>query len=147
MEYYKWIMLASILGGLVAAGMTLRLATHGQTKTWRLVRCFAGFICSMVWIAAIADEVVSVLQASLVYSAVLDSRQAVGEILGLSDAIIGLTSKCPPGARSFTLTDISLCCGQQSRRSRGKCHCSSVRSSDGVRSMLRGLSNASRELH
>lgn len=37
-------------------------ATDGSTPTWRIVRCFAGFVCSMVWIAAIADEVVGVLQ-------------------------------------------------------------------------------------
>lgn len=45
-----------------------------------MVRCICGFICSMVWIAAIANEVVSVLIA-------------IGEILGLSEAIIGLTSE------------------------------------------------------
>jgi hypothetical protein len=43
----------------------------------------AGFVCSMVWIAAIANEVVSVLLA-------------LGEIMGLSEAIIGLTSMSLP---------------------------------------------------
>lgn len=43
-------------------------ATDGTSKTWRLARCFAGFVCSMVWIAAIADQVVGVLQVSLVFS-------------------------------------------------------------------------------
>lgn len=30
--------------------------------TWRLIRCFAGFFSAMLWIAAIADEVVEILQ-------------------------------------------------------------------------------------
>jgi hypothetical protein len=48
--------------GITAGVGVVVYATDGQTFSWRLVRCFAGFICSMVWIAAIADEVVSVLK-------------------------------------------------------------------------------------
>ncbi|WWC72436.1 uncharacterized protein I206_106398 [Kwoniella pini CBS 10737] len=77
-SYFYWVLLGSVIVGLLAAIATLYLATDGSSYTWRLVRCFCGFICSMVWIAAIADEVVNVLDT-------------VGEILGLSDAIIGLT--------------------------------------------------------
>lgn len=43
-----------------------------------MARCSMGFIVAVVWIMAIADEVVSVLQT-------------FGLIFGLSDAIIGLT--------------------------------------------------------
>jgi sodium/potassium/calcium exchanger 6 len=57
-------MLGCLLAGVVAAGFTLVYADDGSSKPWRLVRCFAGFVCSMVWIAAIADEVVTVLQVS-----------------------------------------------------------------------------------
>ena len=64
MDYFKWILLGACGGGAVAAGLVAYFATDGTSRTWRLVRCFAGFICSMVWIAAIADEVVSVLQVS-----------------------------------------------------------------------------------
>ncbi|WWC65382.1 uncharacterized protein I303_108000 [Kwoniella dejecticola CBS 10117] len=77
-SYFYWVLLASFVAGILAALATLYYATDGSSYTWRLVRCFCGFTCSMVWIAAIADEVVSVLDT-------------VGEILGLSDAIIGLT--------------------------------------------------------
>ncbi|KIS00275.1 solute carrier family 24 (sodium/potassium/calcium exchanger), member 6 [Cryptococcus deuterogattii 2001/935-1] len=76
--YFKWVMLGSSIVGLVAAIPVLLYGKDGTAQPWRLMRCFAGFICSMVWIAAIADEVVDVLNT-------------LGEILGLSDAIIGLT--------------------------------------------------------
>ncbi|WVR08483.1 hypothetical protein IAU60_005538 [Kwoniella sp. DSM 27419] len=77
-SYYLWVLLGLSIGGSVAAVAVLYYATDGSAYTWRLVRTFCGFTCSMVWIAAIADEVVGVLNT-------------VGEILGLSDAIIGLT--------------------------------------------------------
>ncbi|WWD08468.1 hypothetical protein V865_006580 [Kwoniella europaea PYCC6329] len=77
-SYFPWVLLSSVIIGSIAACLTLYYATDGSSYTWRLIRCFCGFICSMVWIAAIADEVVGVLNT-------------VGEILGLSDAIIGLT--------------------------------------------------------
>ncbi|WVQ70599.1 hypothetical protein IAR50_000118 [Cryptococcus sp. DSM 104548] len=75
---FKWIALGTTLAGLVASVPVILYASDGTAQPWRLVRCFCGFTCSMVWIAAIADMVVDVLDT-------------VGEILGLSDAIIGLT--------------------------------------------------------
>lgn len=59
-----WITLGCFIAGLVAAIASIHFGTDGTSKTWRLVRTLAGFTCSMVWIAAIADEVVSVLQVS-----------------------------------------------------------------------------------
>jgi hypothetical protein len=64
MEYVWYILLACLLAGSIAAVMVLYTATDGSHTAWRMVRCFGGFTCSMVWIAAIADEVVSVLQVS-----------------------------------------------------------------------------------
>jgi hypothetical protein len=52
------------LCGLAAGAAVMWFSTDGSSPSWRLVRCFAGFIVSMTWIAAIADEVVSVLQVS-----------------------------------------------------------------------------------
>ncbi|WWD20576.1 hypothetical protein CI109_105052 [Kwoniella shandongensis] len=78
MSYLPWVILGVGSAGVIAAVAVLYYATDGSSKFWRLVRCMCGFTCSMVWIAAIADEVVGVLDT-------------VGEILGLSDAIIGLT--------------------------------------------------------
>ena len=81
------------MAGALAAGAVSRFATDGRAKPWRLVRCFAGFVVSMVWIAAIADEVVSVLGVSDCSLCVVHANeQALGQILGLSDALIGLTS-------------------------------------------------------
>lgn len=96
-------MLGSSIVGLVSAIPVLLYGKDGTAQPWRLVRCFAGFICSMVWIAAIADEVVDVLNVSflflfsgaLSYGLLTWDVKTLGEILGLSDAIIGLTSKFP----------------------------------------------------
>jgi sodium/potassium/calcium exchanger 6 len=68
------------LAGALVAVAVLKFATDGLSQPWRLIRCCCGFICSMVWIGAIADEVVAILST-------------FGEIFGLSDAIIGLTSE------------------------------------------------------
>lgn len=102
-------MLGSSIAGLIVAIPVLLFGKDGTAQPWRLVRCFAGFICSMMWIAAIADEVVDVLSVSF-FSFLRHSLRAfmnascglltcnvktLGEILGLSDAIIGLTSKFP----------------------------------------------------
>jgi sodium/potassium/calcium exchanger 6 len=73
-------MLGVSVVGLLGSILIMIYASDGTSETGRMIRCFGGFICSMVWIAAIANEVVDVLRA-------------VGEILGLSDAIIGLTSE------------------------------------------------------
>jgi sodium/potassium/calcium exchanger 6 len=62
MEYMWYILLTCFVAGSIAAAIVVFTATDGSEQAWRMVRCFAGFICSMVWIAAIADEVVSVLQ-------------------------------------------------------------------------------------
>lgn len=58
-------MLGSSVTGLIIAIPVLLFGKDGTAQPWRLVRCFAGFICSMMWIAAIADEVVDVLSVSL----------------------------------------------------------------------------------
>jgi sodium/potassium/calcium exchanger 6 len=73
-------MIGTAIAGAAAAVSVMKLADDGSSGSWRVVRCFCGFTCSMVWIAAIANEVVGLLLA-------------VGEILGLSEAIIGLTSE------------------------------------------------------
>lgn len=60
-----------IIPALTAAGACLGLAIlftarDGMDPTWRLIRCFAGFFSAMLWIAAIADEVVEILQVGSV---------------------------------------------------------------------------------
>lgn len=60
------------------AALVVSIGGTGSHYSSKMVRCSMGFLVSIVWIMAIADEVVNVLQA-------------FGVIFGLSDAIIGLT--------------------------------------------------------
>ncbi|TDL25481.1 hypothetical protein BD410DRAFT_784471 [Rickenella mellea] len=77
-EYEGWILLGTGLIGLAAATLVAIFAERGDTPWARMARCFMGFFVAVVWIMAIADEVVNVLKT-------------FGFIFGLSDAIIGLT--------------------------------------------------------
>jgi sodium/potassium/calcium exchanger 6 len=73
-----WFYLATTIIGVSAAVLMMVFADEGKNPVGRMLRCSMGFAVSMVWIMAIADEVVQVLQT-------------MGYIFGLSDAIIGLT--------------------------------------------------------
>ncbi|KAG8748276.1 hypothetical protein FRC10_007666 [Ceratobasidium sp. 414] len=77
-KHVAWYIFAAVLCGVSVATLTAVFAHDGKDPTGRLARCFVGFGVAMVWIMAIADEVVQVLQT-------------FGHIFGLSDAIIGLT--------------------------------------------------------
>ncbi|KAF9520833.1 hypothetical protein BS47DRAFT_1311298 [Hydnum rufescens UP504] len=76
--YALWLELATLVASLSSAVLVLVFSVHGKHATARLALCLTGFAVSMVWIMAIADEVVQVLNT-------------FGLIFGLSDAIIGLT--------------------------------------------------------
>jgi sodium/potassium/calcium exchanger 6 len=57
----------ALTGAGACLGLTILLtARDGRDPTWRLIRCFAGFFSAMLWIAAIADEVVEILQVGAV---------------------------------------------------------------------------------
>ncbi|KAL1746912.1 Sodium/calcium exchanger protein-domain-containing protein [Schizophyllum fasciatum] len=73
-----WLLLASAIAGLTVGIMVTVFGDKGDNPTFRMARCSMGFLVAVVWIMAIADEVVDVLQT-------------FGFIFGLSDAIIGLT--------------------------------------------------------
>jgi len=77
-KHALWYLLVIAIIAAVTASLVLVFADRGNDPAARLARCFMGFGIAVVWIMAIADEVVSVLQT-------------VGHIFGLSDAIIGLT--------------------------------------------------------
>lgn len=77
-KYERYYFLGTGLGGFAAAVLVLLFSDRGDNVSARMARCSMGFIVAVVWIMAIADEVVSVLQT-------------FGLIFGLSDAIIGLT--------------------------------------------------------
>ncbi|KAJ9105419.1 hypothetical protein QFC21_001790 [Naganishia friedmannii] len=74
----KYVIPSLTVAGALLGISALVIAKDGTDPTWRLIRCFAGFFSAILWIAAIADEVVELLQT-------------FGKILGLSNAIIGLT--------------------------------------------------------
>ncbi|KAF7327614.1 hypothetical protein MKEN_00340600 [Mycena kentingensis (nom. inval.)] len=71
------LLCAGVVGAVVSVLVGL-FGADGQSPTFRMARCSMGFFVAVVWIMAIADEVVKVLQT-------------FGFIFGLSDAIIGLT--------------------------------------------------------
>ncbi|TFY77913.1 hypothetical protein EWM64_g6097 [Hericium alpestre] len=73
-----WLLLATGIAGLAGGTLIAIFAENGDHPTSHMARCSMGFLVAMVWIMAIADEVVYVLQT-------------FGFIFGLSDAIIGLT--------------------------------------------------------
>lgn len=77
-DHIEWILAGTAVGGVAVGLLVLVFADEGAHLTARMARCSMGFLVAIVWIMAIADEVVNVLQA-------------FGFIFGLSDAIIGLT--------------------------------------------------------
>ncbi|KIM85010.1 hypothetical protein PILCRDRAFT_817849 [Piloderma croceum F 1598] len=77
-RHIAWLMIAAAVAGLTVAIIVAVFADKGAHPSARMARCSMGFLVAIVWIMAIADEVVQVLQT-------------FGFIFGLSDAIIGLT--------------------------------------------------------
>ncbi|EKM58406.1 uncharacterized protein PHACADRAFT_117328 [Phanerochaete carnosa HHB-10118-sp] len=73
-----WLLMAAGIAGAAAAILVAVFSGNGESQGARLTRCTMGFIVAVVWIMALADEIVEVLQT-------------FGLIFGLSDAIIGLT--------------------------------------------------------
>lgn len=78
MKHEWWLLLATGVAGFAVGIMVAVFSDQGKHPTAQLARCIMGFMVAVVWIMAIADEVVEVLQT-------------FGFIFGLSDAIIGLT--------------------------------------------------------
>ncbi|KAI0775059.1 Sodium/calcium exchanger protein-domain-containing protein [Trametes elegans] len=73
-----WWLLAIGTVGFTAAILVSVFANSGRSPAAQLAQCAMGFTVAVIWIMAIADEVVKVLQT-------------FGFIFGLSDAIIGIT--------------------------------------------------------
>jgi sodium/potassium/calcium exchanger 6 len=57
-----WLMIAVVVAGLTVAIMVVVFADKGAHPTARMARSSMGFLVAIVWIMAIADEVVQVLQ-------------------------------------------------------------------------------------
>lgn len=77
----KSLLLCLVIGAVVALIMLLGLLLTTNEKTppsWRPFFCLLGFVVSISWISTIANEVVGILKA-------------LGIILNISEAILGLT--------------------------------------------------------
>ena len=70
--------LYSLLASSVALALLLTLTSPSKPPQYRHLICYLGFVIAIAWISTIANEVVGVLKA-------------IGIILNISDAILGLT--------------------------------------------------------
>ena len=87
--------LYSLLGSCVALVFLNLTTTTGKPPRWRFLLCFLGFVVSVTWISTIANEVVGVLKA-------------LGVILGISDAILGLTVFAVGNSLGDLVADITV---------------------------------------
>lgn len=66
------LLIAAAVGGVVSAILVVVFADKGEHPASKMVRCSMGFFVAIVWIMAIADEVVNVLQVLAVCSPVIE---------------------------------------------------------------------------
>ncbi|KAH7106497.1 Sodium/calcium exchanger protein-domain-containing protein [Auriculariales sp. MPI-PUGE-AT-0066] len=93
---HAWLLLVGIIVGSIAAAVLVVLFSEkGNDPAARSARMFMGFAIAIVWIMAIADEVVAVLQT-------------FGHMFGLSDAIIGLTIFAVGNSLADFVADLSV---------------------------------------
>jgi solute carrier family 24 (sodium/potassium/calcium exchanger), member 6 len=71
-------MLYALISGLVALALLLTFSSPHKPPKWHKSLCAVGFLVAIGWISTIADEVVGILRA-------------IGAILGVSEAILGVT--------------------------------------------------------
>ena len=62
-SHYPLIVALTALGGVIIATLVAIFADEGNDPAARVARTSMGFLVAIVWIMAIADEVVQVLQA------------------------------------------------------------------------------------
>ncbi|KIY43955.1 hypothetical protein FISHEDRAFT_67700 [Fistulina hepatica ATCC 64428] len=77
-ENQSWILVSVAIISITVGMLVAVFGDRSEHTPFRALRCSMGFCVAVVWIMAIADEVVNVLQA-------------FGSMFGLSEAIIGLT--------------------------------------------------------
>ena len=54
--------LGTLIGGVIAGALVVMYVEKGNSPAALLARCLMGFFVAIVWIMAIADQVVNVLQ-------------------------------------------------------------------------------------
>jgi len=94
-RYLLKMVLYGLLGSLVAFAVLVVTTKHDRIPKYRYLFCFLGFVVSIAWISTIANEVVGVLKA-------------FGVILGISDAILGLTIFAVGNSLGDLVADITV---------------------------------------
>ncbi|KAL9603410.1 MAG: hypothetical protein Q9179_002215 [Wetmoreana sp. 5 TL-2023] len=87
--------LYSLIASLVVFAFLVLTTSPSQPPKQRYLLCFLGFVVSIAWISTIANEVVGVLKA-------------FGVILGISDAILGLTVFAVGNSLGDLVADITV---------------------------------------
>lgn len=87
--------LYSLIASLIAFAILVSTTSPSRPPRYRYLLCFFGFIVSIAWISTIANEVVGVLKA-------------FGVILGISDAILGLTIFAVGNSLGDLVADITV---------------------------------------
>ena len=87
--------LYTLIGCLVVCALLLLFTHPDRAPKYRYLLCFAGFVVAIAWISTIAGEVVGVLKA-------------LGIILNMSDAILGLTIFAVGNSLGDLVADITV---------------------------------------
>jgi sodium/potassium/calcium exchanger 6 len=89
------MILYSLLSSLIVFAILILTTTPSKPPKYRFLLCFLGFVVAIAWISTIANEVVGVLKA-------------FGVILGISDAILGLTIFAVGNSLGDLVADITV---------------------------------------
>ncbi|KAL8803217.1 MAG: hypothetical protein Q9182_003318 [Xanthomendoza sp. 2 TL-2023] len=87
--------LYSLMASLVVFAVLVLTTSPSKAPKYRYLLCFLGFVVAIAWISTIANEVVGVLKA-------------IGVILGISDAILGLTIFAVGNSLGDLVADITV---------------------------------------
>ena len=85
----------AVISSLIVLAFLLLTTSASKPPHYRYLFCFLGFVVSIAWISTIANEVVGVLKA-------------FGVILGISDAILGLTIFAVGNSLGDLVADITV---------------------------------------
>jgi sodium/potassium/calcium exchanger 6 len=89
------MILWTLVGSLVLLGALLLLTTEQRPPQYHFLFCFLGFIISIAWISTVAGEVVGVLKT-------------FGVVLGISEALLGLTIFAAGNSVGDLVADITV---------------------------------------
>lgn len=95
LKSFIWYISCSLLFSLICLFILLAATTPDHPPKYRSLLCFLGFAVAIAWISTIASEVVGVLKA-------------FGVILGISDAILGLTIFAVGNSLGDLVADITV---------------------------------------